>query len=149
MANLSDLATNIHRLSNVLGKVADTTLQDCCGFGSSQFKILWMLHKHKEGVLQTTIANWLSQTEAASSRQIGLRKQDGRIEQHVDPNNRRNHIIVLSAEGRKFAENAMVALMKDYKPHFAVLTTTEQAEMNRMLEKIFFAVVKSLHKEGK
>jgi DNA-binding MarR family transcriptional regulator len=143
------LATNIHRLSTVLGRVADSTLQDCCGFGVSQFKILWMLHKHQEGVLQATIAKWLNQTEAAVSRQVGLLEEDGLIKKQVDPKNRRNHIIMLSVEGNKFAENAMNSLVKEYKPFFSVLSEAEQIKLNTMLEKIFFAVVKSEHKEGK
>jgi len=149
MSDSSDLATNIHRLSTVLGRVADSTLQECCGFGVSQFKILWMLHKHQEGVLQTTIANWLSQTEAAVSRQIGLLSEQGLIKKQVDPNNRRNHIIMLSPKGMKFAENAMEVLLKEYRPFFDVLSLSEQSELNKMLEKIFFAVIKKEHKEGK
>ena len=149
MLKSSDLATNIHRLSTVLGRVADCTLQDSCGFGVSQFKILWMLHIHKEGVLQATIANWLSQTEAAISRQIGLLEQEGLIEKRVDPKNRRNHIIVLSNKGSKLAGNAMDSLQKEYKPYFGVLTEAEQIELNRMLEKVFFTVATNLHKEGK
>lgn len=149
MSDTADLATNIHRLSSVLGKVADGTLQECCGFGMSQFKILWMLKIHQDGVLQTTIANWLSQTEAAVSRQIGLLEHDGLIDKKVDPNNRRNHIIMLSGEGKKFAEESMQALVIEYKPYFDVLSPGEQSELNKMLEKIFYAVVSKIHKEGK
>lgn len=149
MSDTSDLATNIHRLSTVLGKVADTTLQDCCGFGVSQFKILWVLNTHQEGVLQTTIAQWLSLTEAAVSRQICLLDSDGLIDKQVDPDNRRNHIITLSEKGKTFAGNAMSALMKEYSPHFNVLTDKEQVTLNRMLEKIFYSVITKLHNEGK
>lgn len=149
MSDSSDLATNIHRLSSVLGKVADGRLQECCGFGMSQFKILWMLKTHQEGVLQTTIATWLNQTEAAVSRQVGLLEQDGLIEKTVDQNNRRNHIIMLSEEGKKLANSSMEALVKEYTPHFNVLSKPEQLQLNVMLEKIFYSVVKKEHKEGK
>lgn len=149
MSDLSELATNIHRLSTVLGKVADTALQECCGFGTSQYKILWMLHKHPEGVLQTNIAQWLNLTEAAVSRQIALLDSSGLIVKQVDPKNRRNNIIMLSGEGKKCAENAMQSLLKAYGPHFNVLTEKEQSNLNTLLEKIFFNVIKNLHKEGK
>ena len=149
MSDSSNLATNIHRLSSVLGRVADSTLQECCGFGMSQFKILWVLRKHQEGVLQTSIASWLSLTEAAVSRQIGLLKHQGLIKKQIDPENRRNHVIMLTADGIKFAENAMDELLKEYQPFFAVLSQKEQSELNAMLEKIFYAVIKSEHKEGK
>jgi len=149
MSDSPELAKNIHRTSSVLTRVADRTLQECCGFGVTQFKILWMLHSHQEGVLQTTIANWLSQTEAAVSRQVGLLSEQGLIDKQVDPENRRNHIIMLSDDGKKFAENAMTALMKEYKPFFAVLSGKEQAGLNVMLEKIFYAVIKNEVKEGK
>ncbi len=149
MSDISTLATNVHRLSTVLGRIGDHTLQDCCGFGISQFKILWMLSIHEEGVLQTTIASWLNQTEAAVSRQVGLLKEEGLITKQVDPANRRNHVIVLSAKGSEFAENAMKALVKEYKPYFGALTTAEQDTLNSLLEKVFFAVMKSKNKEGK
>lgn len=149
MTDIAEVSTNIHRLSTVLGKIADTTLQDCCGFGISQFKILWMLRTHQEGVLQATIASWLSQTEAAISRQIGLLHDEGLIDKQVDPENRRNHVIMLSAKGKKFAENAMTALMNEYKPFFKVLSQAEQDTLNQLLEKVFFAVVSTMHEKAK
>lgn len=149
MSDISTLATNVHRLSTVLGRLGDNTLQECCGFGISQFKIVWMLHIHEEGVLQTTIASWLNQTEAAVSRQVGLLSEEGLIDKQVDPVNRRNHVIILSPEGREFAENAMKALVKEYEPYFGVLSKAEQETLNSLLEKVFFTVVKKAHKEGK
>ena len=149
MLNSSDLATNIFRLSTVLGRIADCTLQDGFNCGISQFKILWMLHTHSDGVLQTTIAGWLNQTEAAVSRQVGLLEQEKLIIKKVDPKNRRNHIIILSEKGSKLAQKAMQTLQKEYQPYFDELSVVEQAELNRMLEKIFFSIVTKLHKEGK
>ena len=140
MSDISELTTNIHRLSNVLGKVADRALQDNCGYGMSQFKILWMLHQHQEGVLQTTIASWLNQTEAAVSRQIRLLKKEGLIDKQVDPENRRNHIIMLSSDGKKFAEEAMELLVREYAPFFESLGKGECAALSAKLEKIFFTV---------
>jgi|GEM_PF-7118962 len=143
MPDISEVATNLHRLSNVLGRVADRTLQDEYGLGMSQFKILWILRKHGEGVLQTNIADWCNQTEAAISRQINLLKRDKLIEKIVDPKNRRNHIIHLSNKGREFADEAMGLLVKEYKPLFSVLTKSQQDVLNQLLEKVFFKVVKS------
>lgn len=149
MSDISKLATNIHRLSNVLGRIGDRTLQDGYGFGISQFKIIWVLHQHSEGVLQTTIASWLNQTEAAVSRQVGLLHEDGLIEKHVDPDNRRNHVIALSQKGKDLADDAMGALVSAYQPYFADLTLTEQDGLNNLLEKVFFAVIRDKHKLGR
>lgn len=148
MSDNSELATNIHRLSSVLGKVGDSTLQECCGFGMSQFKILWMLNIHEAGVLQMTIASWLNQTEAAVSRQVALMQQERLIDKEVDPNNRRNHIIKLTSDGKKLAVGSMNALVKEYKPYFSVLSEAEQRQLNTMLEKIFYKVCQE-YKEGK
>lgn len=147
MSDTSDLATNIHRLSTVLGKVADSTLQECCGFGMSQFKIIWMLNVHHKGVLQTTIASWLNQTEAAVSRQIALLQQDDLISKEVDPSNRRNHIIRLTTKGDKMAKGSMDVLVKEYQPYFDVLSKAEQQQLNAMLEKIFYKVCKQYKEE--
>lgn len=140
MSDLSEVATNIHRLSTVLGRVADRTLQDSSGYGMSQFKILWMLYKHSEGVLQTNIAGWLNQTEAAVSRQIRLLNDQGLLSVEVDPENRRNHVVVLSETGRLFAQNAMKILLKEYEPFFADLDEKDMQKLNELLEKIFIKV---------
>ena len=44
MSDIPQLVTNVHRLSTVLAKVGDRTLQQEYGFGISQFNIIWMLH---------------------------------------------------------------------------------------------------------
>jgi DNA-binding MarR family transcriptional regulator len=144
MSDLSDLTTNIHRLSTVLGRVADRTLQDAYGIGMSQFKILWVLNKHQEGVLQINIASWMSQTEAAISRQVKLLADDGLIHKTVDPKNRRNHIIQLSVEGKRFADEAMDLLVKNHKPYFAFLSSDEKKALNAILEKIFLNACKTI-----
>ncbi len=141
MADISDIATNVHRLSNVLGKVADRCLQDTYGFGMSQFKILWILKKHPEGVQQTNIADWLNQTEAAVSRQIRLLKAEKLIDKRVDPKNRRNRVIILSPGGKKFAEAAMKVLAKEYEPFFADLSREQRRSLCNMLEGAFYKVV--------
>jgi len=141
MADIPGLATNIHKTSTVLGRIADATLQESYGQGISQFKIVWMLSKHPEGVLQTTIANWLNQTEAAVSRQVAILKREGLISKRVDPNNRRNHMIALTSNGKAFAEDAMQALVKAYKPCFKALSQTEQTTLNALLEKLFSSAV--------
>ena len=58
-------------------------------------------------------------------------------------------MIMLTDEGKKFAGNAMDVLLKEYKPYFSVLSESEQDSLNTMLEKIFYAVIKEEHKEGK
>ena len=140
MADIPELVTNIHRLSIVLGRIGDNALQTDCGYGMSQFKILWVLMTHEEGVLQTTIASWLNQTEAAISRQVGLLDEEGLITKQVDPQTRRNHIVRLSTKGKKLATNAMSVLAKEYKPNFAVLSDNEQELLNALLEKVFYTV---------
>ena len=149
MADIPELSANIHKTSTVLGRLADTTLLDSCGYGISQFKIIWILHNHPEGVLQTNIATWLSQTEAAVSRQIGILKSEGLITKRVEAKNRRNHIITLSADGKTFAKNAMKILTNAYRPCFATLSQSEQETLNELLKKLFFSVVKHTYQEGK
>jgi DNA-binding MarR family transcriptional regulator len=141
MSDITQIATNLNRLQSVIARITEATLQENFGFGTSQFKIVWVLHTHQEGVLQTAIAKWLNQTEAAISRQVGLLKDQGLISQEVDPNNRRNHIIMLSHEGREFADNAMKTLTVAYKPYFGGLNAHERDTLNTLLEKTFFSVV--------
>lgn len=138
----ASLATNIHRLSTVLNKHADKALQEACGIGTSQFKILWVLYTHQDGVLQTNIADWLGQTEAAVSRQINLIANEGLIRKKIDKHNRRNHVILLTKSGKNYAQHAMEVITQEYRPYFSVLTVDEQRVLNDMLEKVFQEVVK-------
>ena len=99
--------------------------------------------------MQTTIATWLNQTEAAVSRQIGLLQKENLITKEVDPKNRRNHVIILTPEGGTFTHKAMRTLVKEYKPFFAELSSVQQEALNTMLEKVFFAVVCQEQNNGK
>lgn len=98
-------------------------------------------------MLQTSIAAWLDQTEAAVSRQIHLLKADGLIEQRVDPENRRNHIINLSTKGKRLADEAMQLLVNEYKPLFASLKKEEQHALSAMCEKVFTTTCIKLGKD--
>ncbi len=144
MFDTTELLTNIHKLDSALVRLADRTLQSEYGLGMSQFKILWILKKHQGGVLQTNIAEWSNQTEAAVSRQIRLLKADKLIEKKTDPKNRRNRMIVLSKTGKQFAEQAMERLKVEYRPLLSVLKPGEQKQLNQMCERVFYKVTDNL-----
>jgi DNA-binding MarR family transcriptional regulator len=137
------IATNIHRLSMIMGRITDGALQNRYGFGLSQYKILWALYTHTEGVRQSDIAAWLNLTEAAVSRQMKNMGEQELIESHVDDQNRRSHIVCLTEKGRQFAAEAMKTLGQAYEQHFAVLSASEQAQLADLLQRLFGAVVKA------
>jgi DNA-binding MarR family transcriptional regulator len=136
-ATFEQLISSLHRLSHVLGRESDALLQDSFDLGTAQFKIVWVLRKHPNGVPQKAIATWLSQTEAGISRQIQPMEQDGLLEVRVDPNNRRARIVCLTKKGKDFADKALKLMEQRQGDCFAKLTPAERSKLHGLLEKVF------------
>lgn len=137
-----NILTSIQRLSASIARLADKQLHEKYSFGMSQFKIMWLLNTHQEGVLQANLAKWLNQTEAAISRQVGILTSDYLVEMHQDPNDKRRHKLFLSTKGQKFVEQAMAMMSDHFQPVLAVLTKTEQHQLAEMLDRLFYKTCK-------
>lgn len=135
--SFEQLISSLHRLSHSLGKESDLLLQETFGFGMSQFKIVWMLKKHAEGVAQKDIAKWLNQTEAAVSRQMQPMVGEELISVRVDPENRRARRVYLTTKGNDFAGSAIKCMEQVQCDTFSVLSTKEQAQLHRLLSRVF------------
>ena len=145
--DITQIASGIHRLSSVMGRIADRVLQEHYEFGMTQFKIIWVLYNHREdgGVRQSDIATWLSQTEAAISRQIRPMSKQKLLESTVDPKNRRSHLVRLTAEGEALAREAMQTLMAVNRQYFDKLTKKQQTDLADMLTILFNGAVVCLN----
>lgn len=131
------IASGIQRVSAACTRRADKVLLETCGFTHSQFKLLWMLYRHEAGMPQNVIANWLNQTEAGVSRQVGILIKQGLVSRSADPDDKRTHIITLTSDGREFTETATASLVEAYAPDFAALSPEEQEQFILLLEKLF------------
>jgi DNA-binding MarR family transcriptional regulator len=144
-AYISRIATGVHRLSTVLGNASERVIQECCGFGLSQFRVLWVLHTHQEGVQQNVIARWLNLTEAAISRQLQLMKEQGLLTVTVADDDRRSRTVVLTPEGRQFTQNGLNRLVETFAPAFTALSLEQQKQLSESLDTLFYRIVQDLH----
>jgi DNA-binding MarR family transcriptional regulator len=139
-AEIARIFTGIHRLSSALSRLSDATLQQSCGFGMSQFRILWMLYKHPEGVQQNKIAHSLNLTEAAISRQMRVMKEQGLLDVVVDPQDRRSRSVQLTSVGVDFTRDGIQLLVQEQAPYFAGLPPDQRKALAETLDELFYTV---------
>lgn len=108
----------LQHTANVLARQSDRLLQDHFSIGFSQFRILMAL-KWRTNVLQKQIAESLGQTEASISRQIKLLSKDGLLSSRIVPDNRRQHLTVLTAKGERMVDEATQLLDTFYYSAFS------------------------------
>src|SRR6478735_5929387 len=116
-----------------MGQVSESVIQESCGFGMAQFRVLWVLHTHQEGVQQNAIARWLNLTEAAISRQLQLMKEQGLLTIMIDNEDRRSRLVMLTPEGREFTQNGISKLAEAHAPSFSGLNLDQQKQLIEML----------------
>lgn len=140
--SFEQVVSSLMRLSHCLGCASDDLLQSKFHLGATQFKIVWVLKKNPAGVAQKTIAMWLSQTEAAISRQMKGMIEEGLIESQVVPENRRQNLVRLTKKGQAFAKQAILAIEHEQANMFQALTKKERMQVVDLLNRLFAAVVK-------
>ena len=125
----------LHQLVFVLDRQSDEALRQTLGVGYSQFKIL-MAAKHRIGLKQNEIANFLGQTEASISRQIKIMKGEGLLNVQVDPDNRRSRSIVLTSKGVDLGSRCVEVLEQVHAATFGSLSFAEQKMMHELIERL-------------
>lgn len=132
----------LHHLSFVIDRQSDQILQERLGLGFSQFKILMALSWHGD-VRQKHIAESLGQTEASISRQIQLMRSRAWLETKLNPRNRREHVIVLSAKGGRMLQKALSVLNIYHEPMFGSLSDKQQESLAESLKVMHLHVCQS------
>jgi len=125
----------IHHLAASLSRQTDQLLMHHLGLGFSQFKILMVLQKDG-GAQQKQLAERLGQTEASVSRQVKGLERAKLLTVQTNPNNRREHITVLTARGVQMVEDAREILNSHYAPLFASLGQRDQERLLQILNKM-------------
>jgi len=110
-------------------------LQEQLGIGMSQFKILGAVQNNQR-LLQRHIATILNQTEASISRQIKLLHQQQLLVTQVNPKDHREHITVLTPDGRQVINAATEALEAFQAQFVGGLSDKQQAELINLLDQI-------------
>lgn len=118
----------MQRLSFLLNRQSDQILQEQLGIGFSQFKILMVLG-WDSNIGQKHIADKLGQTEAGISRQIKLLKELGLLVTEINPDNRREHMTVLTAKGQRVTERSLEILNGYHAPMFDLLSDKQKERL--------------------
>lgn len=124
-----------HKLHSSLSRHGDNLLQEKFDFGLSQFMIL-KAAGYSPNTSQCKVARFLNVTEAAVSRQIDSLVGRGLLTKIPNAENRREHVLELTEEGRERLAEAKVALEAVYKDLFSVLTHDEQSRLRMILGKL-------------
>ncbi len=131
-----NLGLMLHKLGAMMEKQSDAVLFDEFGLGFSQFKIMMAL-EHHAGVQQKEIAHFLGQTEASISRQIKLLHDAGLLTVGERSEDRKKHVIELTAKGKRMSVDAFAVLQSYYQPVISQLTPAEQKLTLACLGKIY------------
>lgn len=132
MDSINTLSYLLQHVSAVLARQSDQVLLEQLGIGFSQFKILIVLQAHP-GTQQRRIADTLGQTEASVSRQIKLLIDKGLLVSHVRPENRREHIAMLTPRGVRFTEQALTLTSKYQASSFDALSDKQKQQLRDIL----------------
>ena len=132
MNTTDTLSYMLQHTSTIMHRQADQVLQERLGIGMAQFKILTTLQDRPE-VQQRFLADSLGQTEASISRQIKLLAEKGLLTVEINPENRRQHVAVLTVKGAKITNAARETVQSYHDPAFEQLSDKEKQQLAGIL----------------
>jgi len=123
---MADLSTSLpyqstgyllNRLAFSLSRQSDQILLERLGIGMSQYIIMHILQL-QSSIQQRVIATQLGQTEASISRQMKILANQSLLEVRTNPQNRREHVIILTTKGERIIDEANNILDEFHKTIF-------------------------------
>lgn len=144
MSSTNNIGYLIQHIAAVLAHQTDQVLQERLGIGFSQYKILSVLNE-SPNIQQRQIAVTLGQTEASISRQIKRMAEQGLLTSTVHPQNRREHVIVLTARGVRYIDEALRIINLYHAPAFKQLSDKQQVQLLEMLNSMHDSVCNASH----
>ena len=107
----------LNRLAFSLSRQSDQILLERLGIGMSQYIIMHILQL-QSSIQQRVIATQLGQTEASISRQMKILANQSLLEVRTNPQNRREHVIMLTLKGERIIDEANNILDEFHKSVF-------------------------------
>ncbi len=126
----------LHSLIKAIDNRGAQILQQEMGIGFSQFKILSTLSK-QTNVSQAALAECLSISPPAISRQVELMLGKALIDSYKNPKNRRQHMLSLTPLGANTLKQAWDILDVRFGDVVAVLDQDEQKQLVATLDKLY------------
>lgn len=108
--------------------------------GTGKVSVL-LLTAANPGIRPSVIAHFIYKDRAAMARLIEQMKSNGLIEHKVDADERRAHELYITPKGTSLLERVRALALSHSARFFGVLSPTEQAELLRMLMKLYEAHV--------
>lgn len=133
----------IHQTYFFAEKRLEEKLAEAKGISFSQFLILLGL-RCNESASQTEIAQFLYLTEATVSRHITALEKGKYLTRKEDPDNRRKHILGLTAKGQKAFAEAHKVIEDELKDIFGPIPKKDRALIEGAFESV---LAKLLQKE--
>ena len=115
---------------------ANVALEDSGCYSISYLRIL-MKVTLSGGCLQKDIASKIGHSDAAISRHIKSLLEDGLITKTPTPQDKRAHLINLTAKGQRAYEECMQHFLPVLDEHYALLSQQEQEQFSILLDKLF------------
>ncbi len=130
----------IHQTYFFAEKRLEHKLTETKGISFSQFLILLGL-RCKESASQTEIAQFLYLTEATVSRHITALQKEKYLTRKEDPNNRRKHILGLTAKGQKAFTAAHKVIEDELKDIFGPIPKKDRALIATAFERVLAKLI--------
>lgn len=130
----------IHQTYFFAQKRLEHELTRAKGISFSQFLILLGLHC-KESSSQTEIADFLYLTEATVSRHITALEKGKYLTRKEDPQNRRRHVLTLTAKGEKAFVAAHKVIEDELKDIFGPIPKKDRALISTAFERVLAKLI--------
>ncbi|MCX7997124.1 MAG: MarR family winged helix-turn-helix transcriptional regulator [Patescibacteria group bacterium] len=129
------IASYLHRLGSMLERGADHLLQKEMRMSFMQVMILLSVQRCA-ATQQQEIVRILGLTPGAVSRHLDVLVSEGSATRVINPKNRRQHLISVTAKGAEKIENAFVILERSLSTILGVLSRAEKKALEDSLLKI-------------
>jgi len=127
------LANSLEVVAQTLTAQSDRLLEKEVGLSLTQFRLLCAL---TSGCCQRTIGEHLRLTPGAISRQVELLRQRQLITREANTENRREHVVALTAQGKELVGQGSELLDTLYAQYFATLDPTVQGTLHTALDEL-------------
>ena len=128
-----ELSYRFHKLSFLLERLVGPALLEQAGLSFSQYKILMVLN-HNADATGSHIAQYLGLTEAAVSRQVSQLVERGYLKQELDKDNRRQHLLTVTARGKAMTDKTRLVLSKTLEPIYSDQTEAARQALGAALD---------------
>lgn len=126
---------NIHQTHFLIEKHLEQRLTETGNISFSQFLVLIPL-RYREHASQTDIASALFLTDATVSRHMSTLTEEGLLTRKEDPENRRKHILTLTAKGIKAFTEAQTVIEQVLEDAFQGVPLKDRAVVNSAFDQI-------------